>query len=91
MKTKLALIAIMCFCSLFYSRAQTVWLYTPKEKQQVYAFKNAEFSAADIAFATNKARNSYPQATVLANASNTYNCHSYAWNMKEGGPTCWLN
>lgn len=33
----------------------------------------------------------YPRAVVLASASNCYNCHSYAWIMKEGGVTCWLD
>lgn len=34
----------------------------------------------------------YPQATEIGSSSstNTYNCHSYAWNMSEGGPTCWI-
>jgi hypothetical protein len=27
---------------------------------------------------------------LLDVATNTYNCHSYAWNMVEGGPVCWL-
>jgi hypothetical protein len=28
---------------------------------------------------------------VLANASITYNCHSFAWNLMEGGSLCWLD
>jgi hypothetical protein len=32
----------------------------------------------------------YPQATEInaPSATTTYNCHSYAWNKSEGGPTC---
>ena len=30
-------------------------------------------------------------AVILADISLKYNCHSYAWNMAEGGPECWLN
>lgn len=33
----------------------------------------------------------YPNATKIGSATQTYNCHSYAWNMVEGGPTCWIN
>lgn len=33
----------------------------------------------------------YPQAIVLADASMLYNCHSYAWNISEGGPVYWMN
>lgn len=35
----------------------------------------------------------YPNATEqgTATTTSTYNCHSYAWNMSEGGPTCWIN
>jgi hypothetical protein len=35
----------------------------------------------------------YPNAILQGTASSTstYNCHSYAWNMSEGGPTCWIN
>ncbi|MCQ2238032.1 MAG: hypothetical protein MJZ73_02210 [Bacteroidaceae bacterium] len=34
---------------------------------------------------------SVPNAICLSEATSTYNCHSYAWNMSEGGVTCWLN
>lgn len=33
----------------------------------------------------------YPNAVMISSATTSYNCHSYAWNMSEGGPTCWLN
>lgn len=33
----------------------------------------------------------YPNATLLSDASARYNCHSYAWNMSDGGDTCWIN
>ena len=34
----------------------------------------------------------YPNAKEqgTATTTSTYNCHSYAWNMSEGGPTCWI-
>lgn len=30
----------------------------------------------------------YPNATFISTSTRTYNCHSYAWNMTDGGPTC---
>ena len=33
----------------------------------------------------------FPAATMLKNSSQTYNCHSYAWNMSDGGSACWIN
>jgi hypothetical protein len=87
---KLSIFTVFIGLSLFVSNAQIVYLYTPNGSQ-VYAFQEAEMSASDITYYTTLYQNNYPQATVLANASSTYNCHSYAWNMREGGPTCWLN
>ncbi|AVM58135.1 hypothetical protein C3V43_10510 [Bacteroides heparinolyticus] len=33
----------------------------------------------------------YPNATFLAGSTRSYNCHSYAWNMTQGGQTCWVD
>ena len=27
---------------------------------------------------------------LIDSSSRTYNCHSYAWNISEGGATCWI-
>ncbi|MDR1543621.1 MAG: hypothetical protein LBS50_04265 [Prevotellaceae bacterium] len=70
--------------------SQTVYLYTPNGSA-VYAFQRTEMSAADIQYYTNEFATNYPLAEVLADASLTYNCHSYAWNLIEEGVTCWLN
>lgn len=89
MKTRYIII-IFLFASLI-CNAQIVYLTTPKGSK-VYAFKNAEMSASDIQYYTNQTRIQYPQAEVLVNASARYNCHSYAWNLSEGGTEiCWLN
>jgi hypothetical protein len=34
--------------------------------------------------------NGYPEATLLAGATSSYNCHGYAWSMREGKSACWL-
>lgn len=31
-----------------------------------------------------------PNAEVVDNPTHSYNCHSYAWNMSDGGTTCWI-
>lgn len=33
----------------------------------------------------------YPNATIIGDATYTYNCHGYAWSKSEGGYTCWIN
>lgn len=39
----------------------------------------------------NYIKSKYPNATILADASCTYNCHAYAWYIAEGGKKCWIN
>jgi len=88
MKTKIIIFFLLCFFGV--SHAQTVYLYTPNGSQ-VSAFQRSEYSSSDIIYFTQECKRQYPNVEILANASQTYNCHSYAWNMVEGGPTCWLN
>jgi hypothetical protein len=88
MKSKFIVVFFFSFVSL--CNAQTVYLYTPNGSQ-IYAFQRQEMSPSDIAYYTAECASLYPNAEILANASTTYNCHSYAWNKTEGGPTCWLN
>mgnify|MGYP001774577766 CR=1 FL=1 len=33
----------------------------------------------------------YPKAIFLGDATTTYNCHNYAWNMTEGGGKYWMS
>lgn len=50
-----------------------------------------EFTPTEIASLTRQYMVLFPNATCLKPASNLYNCHSYAWNMTDGGDTCWIN
>lgn len=85
------LIVITLISSTFICTGQTVFLYTPNGTK-VYAFVLEEMSQSDITYFTNKYRNEFPYAEVLANASSKYNCHSYAWNLTDyGSQICWLN
>ncbi len=90
MKSKFIVVFFFSLMS-FLCNAQTVYLYTPKGSP-VSAFLNSELSPSDIAYYTADCASLYPNAEILANASTTYNCHSYAWNLTEGGTIiCWLN
>jgi hypothetical protein len=89
MKLKFIVVFFWALVNLY--NAQTVYLYTPNGSQ-VYAFKNSEMSSYDIAYCNADCAATYPNAEILATATATYNCHSYAWNITEGGTAvCWLN
>jgi len=49
------------------------------------------YTPNEIEYWTNWCLNKYQTAELLAPMTGTYNCHSYAWNMVEGGPLCWIN
>ncbi len=52
----------------------------------------SEMSEAEIAFWNSYYVQQFPDATLLDNTSQQYNCHSYAWNLTDGGQTiCWIN
>ncbi|SCK00059.1 Uncharacterised protein [uncultured Eubacterium sp.] len=72
----------------------TITLKTPSGKvvpTSLYAVDNPEFSSAQIAQITADYKRTYPNATVLRNASNVYNCHSYAWYKQSLPNRVWLN
>lgn len=91
MKTQYFIIAIFIILQQTVVNAQTVTLYTPKGASydgEIFTEMNPD----EITRITNEYRNGYSAATVLAPASRTYNCHSYAWHMTCGGsPICWIN
>ena len=89
MKSKFIVVLFLILVNL--CNAQTVYLYTPNGSQ-VYAFMRQELIPSDILYYTAECASLYPNAEILTNASATYNCHSYAWHLTEGGTTiCWLN
>lgn len=57
----------------------------------VQAYIQAEFTQPVIDQLNDTYKNTYGAGNYVSTASNTYNSHSYAWNMKERGITCWLN
>lgn len=59
--------------------------------KRIKALLTPETTKEEIAELDTYAVQTYPQATLLKSASATYNCHSYAWNMTDGGKPCWIN
>lgn len=55
------------------------------------AYSISEMTSQEIAESNSYAISHYPNATFISNASATYNCHSYAWNISDGGSRCWIN
>ena len=68
-----------------------ITIYT-KCGQSVQAFILNELDANTIANLNYYFITSFPNATYLSTATRTYNCHSYAWYLSNGGTTtCWIN
>lgn len=89
MKNIFFTVIFLIFANLCNSQSDTIYLYTPNGTP-VKADLTTEASQSMIDYWTNYAVNEFPNAEMLAPASALYNCHSYAWNMVEGGPECWL-
>ena len=52
---------------------------------------SAELTAAEISSLNNYVRTTYPNATLEANASRRYNCHSYAWYKQSLPNIIWMD
>lgn len=81
---------IMCLNSFFTTAQQYVRLTTPNNSviEGILFSEMSDYEKQQIAA---QIQREYPDAQILDAPSNLYNCHSYAWNMTEGGPTCWIN
>lgn len=68
----------------------SVTRYTPNSSP-VSAWKlfQNELSVYDKIALANYAVNNYG-ATIVSEATKTYNCHAYAWHMAEGGDSVWI-
>ena len=55
------------------------------------AYSISEMTSQEIAELNSFTIKTYPNATFLSNSSATYNCHSYAWNVSDGGKKYWIN
>jgi hypothetical protein len=94
MKTK-KYFAVSIFVLIYLNQmiAQSpITIYTPKGSS-VYAHTRPEIlNAQDKIDISAEMVRDYPDATEQnsPSATSTYNCHSFAWNMSEGGSTCTL-
>lgn len=84
MKHKIILIQITLLFGII-ANSQPTTVYTCKGGA-VAAEIRVEFSPQDIAYANNQTTSQYGYLgiTLLDNSSNLYNCHAYAWHLREG-------
>lgn len=87
---------ILLVCS-FHLLAQTYGItttvYTPKNTAvEAKILTSGELSEATKAAWKSQTLAEFPNATFLADATNTYNCHAYAWHLSEGQSNIvWIN
>lgn len=65
-------------------------VFTPKGTPVRVAYSNEEHKDIRKQEIAQSIRNNFPHAVILSEATTAYNCHSYAWNVSEGGPYCWM-
>lgn len=64
----------------------TVTVYTPNGSPVSDCWRTTEdYDFNQRNYKTTQTANTYPNATVLESATTTYNCHSFAWHISEGG------
>lgn len=86
------LICFICAVLCLATNAQNLIILKTPEGKDIEAIANIpEMSAYEIEQLNKQTKNAFPQATFVCNSSSTYNCHSYAWNISEGGEKCWIN
>jgi len=91
MKIKVIISFFVLFCYSF-CYSQSIELKTPRGKPVQGVYQINEMTQYEIDSITTYWVDKYKnKADFLAKASATYNCHSYTWNMTEGGPVCWVD
>jgi len=98
MKEKITLKVYNLFllCVLIFSTSNVLCsdtpttIQTPKDSD-VSAYLLDEVLQSDIDNMNNYYTTTYPNATLVASATRTYNCHAYAWHVSEGGNRVWIN
>lgn len=67
------------------------YVYTPKGTAVQVLADRTEMTSSEILSAYSYIRIYYPNATVLAEPTNKYNCHSYAWYWMSTSNIYWMN
>jgi len=68
---------------------QSTTVLTPFGKN-VLGYINQEFTPTEKYNVTQVVLDTY-NVELIDSASRTYNCHSYAWNISNGGSVCWID
>jgi hypothetical protein len=71
--------------------AQYITVYTRFGEGVQGILRSEELTANEVQILDSTYTTNFPNATFLDHSSTTYNCHSFAWNMTNGGTTCWIN
>lgn len=82
------LVLVAAICS---AQDGTYATISTKGGQQIKVILFKELPAATLKQIDEHFCAMFPAATMLKVSSMTYNCHSYAWNMTDGGSACWIN
>jgi len=89
MKTMLLTLIKLIFFQLT-GWAQPYYPFSTPNGTTVYIKYPGEAPPGEIAEWNEFCIKEHPFAEFISDASDTYNCHGYAWIMLPGGPTCWL-
>lgn len=85
-----SILLIVCCASAYADTYSTI--YTKGGQAIEVIIRDEWYSETEIQEINDECCEDFPLATLLADATSTYNCHSYAWNLSDGGTTvCWIN
>lgn len=90
---KYFLLSLLISTYAFGQSYNNIAIYTPKGTEaQGKQLTSGELSNAEKETLKSQILAQHPNATFLAEATHSYNCHGYAWHLSEGGyPTVWIN
>lgn len=91
---KLSTIALFCLVSPRLVLAQNYTSTTVKTPTNVTIdaqnFVGTDFNNSEVDYYNSLWTQGW-NVQILANSTNTYNCHGYAWHMSDGGSTIWID
>lgn len=91
LKGIILLIIVSCNHNYIWGQ-QYVFIYTPQGSEVIAEYEPIdEVTEAEKEALKQHVTQKYPKAEYLDEATSTYNCHNYAWNMVEGGGKFWMN
>lgn len=87
------IVALLCITHVFAQTYSTTTVYTPRGSSvQGLALTSGDWSNSQKTSIKNTTLSTYPNVTFLADATHSYNCHSYAWHLTEGQSyQVWIN